>query len=184
VSGSDAVQYGKPQHDRGIRSSAPDLHRAILNSDAVARVKAAHGSWLLPQAYPEGCPTPSLLPGGARRQRRRLRHGAQGLLQPEPCDRGPARRQFDGARLEAWRGDELALGGEIDKLASNIAVARDAAFVHFRSDSIEGLKLGEEVEIALVAETSRTCYEAFDGFVLSRFDGSKVRISNGDIRPD
>jgi hypothetical protein len=54
--------------------------------------------------------------------------------------------------------------------------------VHFRSDSIEGLKLGEEVAIGLLAETSLTYSEQFDGFVLDRFDGTRVRISNGSVR--
>ena len=57
------------------------------------------------------------------------------------------------------------------KLASNIALARDAAGVHFRSDSVEGLKLGEAVAIGLLADYSRTYSERFDGFVLTRFDG-------------
>jgi hypothetical protein len=87
----------------------------------------------------------------------------------------------DGARLDTWRGETLTLGGEIDKLASNIALARDAAGVHFRSDSIEGLKLGEAVAIGLLADYSRTYNERFDGFILTRFDGSKVRVLNGTV---
>src|SRR5262249_25673737 len=61
------------------------------------------------------------------------------------------------------------------------ALAHDAAGVHFRSDSIRGLKLGEEVAIGLLADTSRTYNEKFDGFVLSRFDGSRIRISDGAV---
>jgi hypothetical protein len=53
--------------------------------------------------------------------------------------------------------------------------------VHFRSDSIEGLKLGEAVAIGLLADYSRTYNEWFDGFILTRFDGSRVRVSNGSI---
>ena len=90
----------------------------------------------------------------------------------------------DGTRLEPWRGDQLTLGGEINKLAANIALARDAAGVHFRSDSIEGLKLGEQVAISLLADYSRTYNERFDGFVLSRMNGSRIRISGGSVYPD
>jgi hypothetical protein len=74
------------------------------------------------------------------------------------------------------------LGDEIDKLASNIALARDAAGVHFRSDSISGLKLGEDVAIGLLADYSRTYSERFDGFALTRFDGARVRISGGFVQ--
>ena len=74
-------------------------------------------------------------------------------------------------------GKSLTLGGEINKLASNIALARDAAGVHFRSDSINGLKLGKAVGIGLLADYTRTYSERFDGFVLTGFDGQKVRVS-------
>jgi hypothetical protein len=94
----------------------------------------------------------------------------------------PVEASADGGRLEPWRGQDLTLGGEINKLAANIALGRDAAGVHFRSDSIEGLKLGEQVGIALLADTSRTYNEKFDGFVLSRFDGSQIRIVDGAVQ--
>jgi hypothetical protein len=53
--------------------------------------------------------------------------------------------------------------------------------VHFRSDSVEGLKLGEAVAIGLLADYSRTYSERFDGFMLTRFDGGQVLISNGSV---
>ena len=93
----------------------------------------------------------------------------------------PVEVSADGMRVQPWRGEELTLGPEIDKLAANIALARDAAGVHFRSDSIRGLKLGEEVAIGLLADTSRIYNEKFDGFVLSRFDGRRIRISDGAV---
>ena len=84
--------------------------------------------------------------------------------------------------VEPWRGEPLSLCGAIDKLASSIALARDAAGVHFRSDSISGLKLGEAVAIGLFADYSRTYSERFDGFTLTRFDGEKARISGGSVQ--
>jgi hypothetical protein len=75
----------------------------------------------------------------------------------------------------------LSLGREVDKLASNIALARDAAGVHFRSDSIRGLEFGENVAIGLLAETTLTYSETFDGFILHRFDGTPVQIRNGSV---
>jgi hypothetical protein len=54
--------------------------------------------------------------------------------------------------------------------------------VHFRSDSINGLALGEAVAIDLLAEYSRTYSERFDGFVLTRFNDKKVWVSNGSAQ--
>jgi len=55
------------------------------------------------------------------------------------CGRGHGGRRGAGA----LRGAGLTLGNEIDKLAANIALGRDAAGVHYRSDSARGLFVGE-----------------------------------------
>ena len=61
-------------------------------------------------------------------------------------------------------------------------LARDAAGVHFRSDSIQGLRVGEEQAIDILQDYSRTYNERFDGFVLTKFDGTTVEITNGRVR--
>jgi hypothetical protein len=94
----------------------------------------------------------------------------------------PVEATDDGMRLEPWRGEALTLGGEIDKLAANIALAGDAAGVHFRSDSARGLRLGEEAAIGLLVDYSRTYNERFEGFVVTKFGGTKVEIANGAVR--
>jgi hypothetical protein len=158
-----------------------DLDHAVLESEAVARTKKAHGSWLLPQAYPEGCPTDPSYPAGHA-----VNAGACATILKAFFDElfvipEPVQATADGALLEPWKGSPLTLGGEIDKLAANIAFARDAAGVHFRSDSSRGLELGENVAIGLLAEATLTYSERFDGFVLHRFDGTPVRIRDGSV---
>jgi hypothetical protein len=49
----------------------------------------------------------------------------------------------DGLSLRPWRGGPLTVGGELNKLAFNMAFGRDTAGVHFRKDELEGLFLGE-----------------------------------------
>jgi hypothetical protein len=85
----------------------------------------------------------------------------------------------DGAGLERWQGEALTLGREVDKLASNIAFGRNAARVHYRSDTANGLRTGEEVGIALLCHRSVLYREQFDGFVLKRRDGNMVTIRDG-----
>lgn len=159
-----------------------DLHRAILDCDGLARTKAAFGSWLLPQAYPEGCPTHPSYPAAHAVNAGACAAVLKAFLNEQAIVPMPVQAVADGTALEPWRGEPLTLGGEIDKLAANIALGRDAAGVHFRSDSIEGLKLGEAVAIGLLADTSRTYNERFDGFVFTRLDGKRVQISNGSVR--
>lgn len=82
----------------------------------------------------------------------------------------------DGLKLQPWKGADLTVGGELDKLASNIALGRDIARLHWRSDGVEGMKLGEEVAIRILEELSFTGNELFSGFSLRRFDGRRVSV--------
>jgi hypothetical protein len=63
-----------------------------------------------------------------------------------------------------------------------VALGRNAAGVHFRSDSINGLFVGEEQALGLLCDYSRTYNERFGGFVLSTFRGEKVKICNGNLQ--
>ena len=95
----------------------------------------------------------------------------------------PVEATADGSTLEPWRGAVLTLGNEIDKLASNIALGRDAAGVHYRSDSVRGLFVGEQQALGLLRDYSRTYNERFDGFIVRKFNGDRVKITSGEIRP-
>lgn len=70
----------------------------------------------------------------------------------------------------------LTVGGELNKLAANIALGRDVAGVHWRSDSIEGLKLGEAVAVGILRDLRATCPERFAGFSFTKFDGAPVTV--------
>ncbi len=82
----------------------------------------------------------------------------------------------DGLSLTPYRGAALTVGGELNKLASNIALGRDVAGVHWRSDGIEGLKLGEAVAMEVLAHLRTTYPEHFDGFRFTNFDGTSTLI--------
>jgi hypothetical protein len=158
-----------------------DLHPELLQSDAIARTAQIHGTALLPLAYPEGSPTHPSYPSAHA-----ANAGAcatilkaffnESFVVPKPVQASP-----DGASLDPWTGADLTLGGEIDKLASNIAFGRDAAGVHFRTDSIQGLLVGESQAIGLLCDISRIYNEQFAGFILHKFDGHSVSIANGVV---
>jgi hypothetical protein len=81
----------------------------------------------------------------------------------------------DGLGLVEYRGT-LTVGRELDKLASNVAMGRVLAGVHWRSDAKEGLKLGEAVAISLLSDLTATYPEDFPGFSLTTFDGTRITI--------
>jgi hypothetical protein len=95
----------------------------------------------------------------------------------------PVEVTADGSTRELWRGAALTLGNEIDKLASNIALGRDAAGVHYRSDSVRGLFVGEQQALGLLRDYSRTYNERFDGFIVRKFNGDRVKITGGEVEP-
>jgi len=72
--------------------------------------------------------------------------------------------------------DVMTVGDELNKLASNIATARNMAGVHYRSDGDLGLLLGEKVAIQFLKDIAATYNETFVGYKLTKFDGSVITI--------
>ena len=73
--------------------------------------------------------------------------------------------------------NQLTVGVELNKLASNIALGRDMAGVHYRSDGDQGLVLGEKVAIQYLKDVAATYNEDFPGFTLTKFDGTPITIT-------
>jgi hypothetical protein len=160
-----------------------DLHADILQCDAVGRVRAQHETRLLPVAFPEGCPTHPSYPSAHACNAGACATILKAFFDIDYVLPHPVEATADGSALEPWRGAGLTLGNEIDKLANNIALGRDAAGVHYRSDSIRGLFVGEQQALGLLRDYSRTYNEHFDGFVVRKFNGDRVKITSGEVQP-
>lgn len=90
--------------------------------------------------------------------------------------RNPVEASADSTSLVPYTEPELTVGGELNKLALNIALGRDVAGVHWRSDGIEGLKLGEAAAISILTDASGCFNERFDGFMLTKFGDTIVTV--------
>ncbi|HYU31668.1 MAG TPA: vanadium-dependent haloperoxidase [Thermoanaerobaculia bacterium] len=152
------------------------LHADLLASAALEEVRRREGTALLPQAYPEGCPTHPSYPAGHAVIAGACVTALKACLDESHEIPEPVVASADGLALEPFHGPALTVGGELDKLASNIALGRDFAGLHWRSDGSEGLKLGEAVAIAVLEEMHLTGNELFAGFSLRRFDGTRVSV--------
>jgi hypothetical protein len=82
----------------------------------------------------------------------------------------------DGSSLLPYTGPSLTVGGELNKLAANIGMGRAFGGVHWRSDNLEGLRLGEAVAISLLRDEAQTFPEQFAGFSLTKFDGTTTTV--------
>lgn len=152
------------------------INQELLNSQAVAEVLDKYSSCLLPQTYPEGSPTHPAYPSGHATY---LGAGVtmlkaffkESFVLPNPVVASP-----DGLSLYPYEGPCLTVGGELNKLAVSIAMGRDFAGIHWRTDASEGLKLGEEVAIRILQDYRDSYYEDFMGFSFTRFNGTTIII--------
>ena len=76
---------------------------------------------------------------------------------------------------------QMTVGGELNKLAGNISLFRNAAGVHWRTDYTESVLLGEQVAIRMLQEMSLTFNEDDAFFQLTKLDGSTIRIFDGKV---
>jgi len=152
------------------------IHADILNSAALPAVFKATGSYLLPMPYPEGSPMHPSYPAAHAAVAGACVTVLKALYNPSFVIPSPVTASDDGLSLVPYTGAALTVGDELNKLASNISLGRDAGGVHDRSDGIEGLKLGEAVAISMLRDVATIVHEQFAGFTLTRFDGTTVTI--------
>ena len=143
-------------------------------------------SYLLPMAFPEGSPMhPSYGAGHATVA------GACVTILKAFFDHGwqiskesnPGSGQYvayepnaNGDGLQELLLDKpLTVEGELNKIAANISIGRDWAGVHYFTDYIESLNLGEQIAIGLLEEQKLTYGENFT-MTVPLYEGGTVRI--------
>jgi membrane-associated phospholipid phosphatase len=157
------------------------IHSEIFSSDAVSRLLSANGNALLPMAFPEGSPTHPSYPAGHATIAGACCTVLKAFFKEDFVIPSPVVATSDGLALDPWTGADLTVGGEINKLAANISLGRDTAGVHYRTDGIDGILGGEQVAIGMLRDYSTAFTEMADGFELTRFDGQRILISDGEV---
>lgn len=163
------------------------LHSSILASMSTGGglspyFPSRYGSYLLPQAYPEGAPTHPAYGAGHATISGACATLLKAFFDENALIENPQVASLDGLSLVGYSGTEqLTVGGELNKLAGNISLFRNAAGVHWRSDHTESLLLGESVAIGLLQEMSLTFNEDDAFFQLTTFSGATIRIHHGCV---
>jgi hypothetical protein len=172
-------EYGGLVHNHLTGAAKYPFHGDLLNSQAVKNIFSKHGTYLLPAAYPEGCPQHPSYPEA---------HGSvagagvtvlkaffdESFVMPNPMVASD-----DGQSLLPYTGSdagEITVRGELNKVANNVSLGRDMAAVHWRSDGFQSLLLGEAVAISILRDQRRTFNEPFDGFTFTKFDGTTITV--------
>jgi len=158
----------------------------LLGASLRARYTPAPVSYLLPQAYSEGAPTHPAYGAGHATISGACATLLKAFFNENARIENPVVSNADGTALELYTGADatrLTVGGELNKLAGNISLFRNAAGVHWRSDYTDSLPLGEKVAIGLLQEMSLTFNEEDAFFQFTRFDGITIRIHKGVVKP-
>jgi hypothetical protein len=173
---------------RGPQAAAA-LHRDVLHSQAVRKTNRIYGSYLLPQAFPEGSPTHPCYPTG---------HGTVGGAcitalkfffdcnqEIRPLLTGAGRDVYvpsaNGQSLNVYTGSDansLTINGELSKLAFNVSFGHGIhAGIHFRGSTLWSILLGEQVALSVLQDRARSYNEPFS-VTITKFDGTTATISN------
>jgi hypothetical protein len=140
------------------------FHADLITARVLGRVRDAHGGYLLPLAYPEGCPAHPSYPAAHATVAGACVTVLKAFFDEDFVLADPVVPDPDGLTLRPWRGRPLTAGGELNKLAFAVAYGRNFAGVHWRSDTMAGLRLGEAVAEGMLSDLRRTLTERFAGF--------------------
>jgi hypothetical protein len=173
------IAYGGLVHNTITGVANYPVHGDVLNSQAVDEIFKKTSHYLLPAAYPEGGPQhPSYAEG----------HGVivgacvtalKAFFNESFVIPSPMVASDDGQSLVPYTGSDagqITVGGELNKLANNVALGRDMAGVHWRSDAEQGLLLGEKVTISILRDQRHTYNEPFNGFTFTKFNGVPITV--------
>jgi hypothetical protein len=184
----------------------PSMHPDLLNSSVLPLifernqplnvkrgVKSTEGSYFCPQELNGGSPSHHSSPAGhgftagacVTMIKAFFDLGTPGTLRPWPTKapnpfvpfQPPSIASQDGSLLIQTGETDLTVLGELNKLATNISEGRNMSGIHWRvSDNMLGMLLGERVAIYLLNETAALYPEKFDGFTLTKFDGTTIQV--------
>jgi hypothetical protein len=187
-------EYGGLVHARKanrtpIPQAANALHADVLNSQAVARTFTRFGTYLLPQAFPEGAPSHPCYPtghgtvGGACITALKFFFDGSQKIRPLLLAAGSdvMMPSSDGLSLVPYTGadrDTLTINGELSKLAFNISFGHGIhAGIHFRSSTRASILLGEQVGISVLNDRALSYNEPFS-ISITKFDGTIQTFNN------
>ena len=157
----------------------------FLNDIVLSRVFSKYGTYLLPQAFPEGSPMHSSYGSGHATKAGACVTMLKALFDENQPIKNPVMLDSTdptGQTLAPFNdglGTVLTVGGELNKLASNISQARNIAGVHWRTDANNSNLLGQETTIFILKDEDENYFETppFNGFSFHRFNGNQVNVT-------
>ena len=173
-------EYGGRVHQTlGLPGFHHPLSSDVPQSLAVEYTRLRFGSHLLPLAYPEGSPVHPAYGAGHATVAGACVTILKAFFDETFVIPNPVMPSGNGLNLIPYRGadrSQITVGGELNKLAANISIARNFAGIHWRTDYTASARLGEAVAVSVLRDQKLTYNEAAPTFRFTNFDGSPVEI--------
>jgi hypothetical protein len=177
-----------PSPTAGLTAPNPpyQINQEILKSGVLPKIfqhnaaSSSSGSYLLPQAFPEGSPTHPSYGAGHATVAGACVTILKAWFDEDDLIKNPKKPTDDGSMLIDADGPRLNVGGELNKVAANVAIGRNWAGVHYRSDYIESVLLGEKIAIGILQEQALSYNEKF-ACTFTKFDGKKIKFEGTKI---
>jgi hypothetical protein len=171
-------EFGGRIHNHITGAREYPINSEILNSAALEETFRQYGTYLLPQVYPEGSPMHPAYGAGHATVAGACVTILKAWFDESWVIPNPVVPNSSGTALVPYAGPDagsIRVGGELNKVAANIALGRNFAGIHWRTDYSESLKLGEAIAIGILEE-QRITYNEQSSFSLTKFDGTRVTI--------
>lgn len=168
-------EFGGRVHNHLTGRANYPIHPDVLTSRGADAVFKKYGTYLLPMAFPEGSPTHSAYGSGHATVAGACVTVLKAFFDETDTIKDPVVTNADGSALVPYDGAPLTVLGELNKIARNVAFGRNGAGVHWRTDALGGMKLGEDVAIAILEEQKLTYNDKVE-MSLTKFDGTKITI--------
>jgi hypothetical protein len=170
--------FGGLVHNQKTGMTSYPIDGEILNSPVLNAIFSQYGTYLLPQAFPEGSPVHPAYGSGHATVAGACVTILKAWFDESQVISNPMVPDAEGLDLVPYMGadkNELTVGGELNKIAANISNGRNIAGVHWRTDFTESVKLGEAIAIGILEEQKGT-YNEPHSFTLTKFDGTQITI--------
>lgn len=175
----DNIKNNRVSNNDNYDISSTVLTNPVMNAIMTHNAQWGSGftsSYTLPHAYKEGSPAHPAYPSGHAAiagacatilkiyfDCEQAWSNLNGLkpssfnsnIVPSPVNTPFAESNASGSALQNYTGSDassMTVYGEINKLASNIAFGRNWAGIHYRTDAVQGMLLGEQVAISYMQD--------------------------------
>lgn len=152
-----------------------DLSDQVIDSPVLADIFGLYGTYLLPQMYPEASPTHPSYPAGHAAIAGACVTILKAFFDEDFAIPSPVQPNITNTGFDPYIGI-LRVGDELNKLAFNIGMGRNFAGIHWRSDLVAGMELGENIALSILEDEAYTNNESFKGFIVTKFNGKTVTI--------